>query len=155
MTKRTTMVVVVLVLRRRRRRRKDSELTSGMCKETNFPLTILSIFTSFSSIPRGVQIAFKNTMRELTRVTSRAVSTAVLRTHLARVLKPARVTAACFLAGVSERTVSPVVAAAASASSDLELEHTEVVGGVRVVVGKHVGGGCSAGQKLPWWDVDV
>jgi len=34
---------------------------------------------------------------------------------------------------VGKRAVSPVVAPAAGAAADLELEHPEVVGGVRVV----------------------
>lgn len=71
-------------------------------------------------------------------------------------------------------TVCPIMAPAATTSSDLELEHAELVGGVGVAIGVIVGGGVSgatvrqisvagavvdgggaAGEELPWWDWDV
>lgn len=157
MTKRTTVFNVVL--RRWRRRgwqKQNPELTGCMSKKANFPLTILTIFTSFSSVSRRVQPAFKNAVREFTRVAAFAVSAAVIRANFTGVLKPERVTAASLFARVSEGTVSPIVAAATCASPDFELIHAEVVGGVRIFLGKHVGGGVgglSAGEELSWWDV--
>jgi len=112
-------------------------------------------------------------MGELACIAAATLPAAVLRAHRPGVVKPARIAAASLLAGVCKRAVCPVVAPATSAATNLELEHAEFVGGVRVsdvirvvgvdvgqvlvqegVVGKHVGGG-AAREKLPWRDVDV
>lgn len=157
MTKRTTVLNVVLRRRRRRRWQKQNpELTGCMSKKANLPLTILTIFTRFSSVSGRVQPAFKNAVRKFTRVTAVAVSAAVIRANLTGVLEPERVAAASLFAGVSEGTVGPVVAAATCASADFELVHAEVVGGIGIFLGEHVGGGVgglSAGEELSWWDV--
>ena len=153
-----------------------------MCKEAHFSLAVLTVFACFGSVPRGVQPAFKDAMRELAAFSTAARATAVLRAHRAGVMKPPRVAAAGFFARVGKGTVGPIVAPAAGAPADLELVHPEVIGGVGVivgagvginrvvvrkeflekgVVGKHVaavkggGYGGAAGEELPWWDVNV
>lgn len=115
-------------------------------------------------------------MRELTCIAAAALPAPILRTHRPGVMKPARVAAASLLAGVCKRAVCPVMAPATSAATNLELEHAEFVGGIRVsdvirvigvhgfgvvevllqedVVGKHVRCG-AAREKLPWRDVKV
>lgn len=155
-----------------------------MCKEAHFSLTLLPILACFGSIPRRVQPALKHAVSELAAITTAAPAAAVLRTHSPGVVIPPRVPAPGLLARMCERTVGPVVAAAASAPTDLEFVHPEVVGGVRVigfivvggvgvcrvvvreefledgVVGEHVGGavvcgGDTAGEEFPWWDVNL
>lgn len=155
--------------------RQNPELARGVSEKANFSLAILPILASLSSIPRRVQPALKHPMRELTRIAAATLPAPILWTHRPRVMKPTRVTAASLLAGVCKRTVCPVMAPAASAPTNLELEHAEFVGGIRVsdiirvvgvhgfgvgevfveegVVGKHVGGG-AAHEELPWRDVN-
>lgn len=88
-----------------------------------------------------MQPALKNSVGEFTGFTAVAVSAAVIRTHLTGVLIPEGVTTACLFAWMGERAVSPVVAPATGASPDFELVHSEVVGGIRILVGKHVSDG--------------
>lgn len=154
-----------------------------MCKEAHFSLTLLPILACFGSVPCRVQPALKHAVSELAAIAPAAPAAAVLRTHRAGIVIPPRVAAPCLFARMCERAVGPVVAAAASAPTDLELVHPEVVGGVGVigfivvgvgvyrvvvreefledgVVGKHVGGavvcgGDTAGEEFPWWDVNV
>jgi hypothetical protein len=87
-------------------------------------------------------------MGKFTSIAAFAVSAAVIRTHLTGVLKPKGVTAACLFARMSERAICPVVTPATCASPDFELIHSEMVGGIWILVGKHVGGGglWSAGE---------
>jgi hypothetical protein len=86
-------------------------------------------------------------------------------------MKPPWITAACFFAGVCEWTISPVVAPTTSAPAYFEFVHTKMVRRVRIVgirvgiivwkeflkdgiVGKHVGGGATAGEEFSWWDIN-
>jgi len=155
---------------------QNPEFSRGVSEKANLSLAIFPILASLSSIPRRVQPALKNPVRELTCIAAATLPAAVLRAHRPGVMKPARVTAASLLAGVSKRAVGPVMAAAASAAANLELVHAEFVGGIRVsevirVVGVHVGevfveeglvgknvgggGGSAAAEELPWGDVNV
>lgn len=93
-----------------------------------------------------MQPAFKNAVGKLARVAAFAVSAPVIRTHLAGVLILQGVATAGLLAGMGEGTVGPVVTSASGASPDLEFVHTELIGGIWVFVGKHVGGGLSASE---------
>lgn len=123
-------------LRRRvmRIQRQNTKLARCVSKEAHFPLTIFPIFTCLSSVPSRVKPAFKHAVSKLTAVATATRAAAILRAHLARVMKPSGVTAASLFARMSKRAVSPVVAPASRAAANLELVHAEMVGGVRVRV---------------------
>jgi hypothetical protein len=74
-----------------------------------------------------VQPALKNSVSKLTAVAAAAAATAIVSTDCARVVIAARITAPCLFAGMCKRAVGPVMAAAAGAAADLELEHAKVV----------------------------
>jgi hypothetical protein len=87
-------------------------------------------------------------MGKFTSIAAFAVSAAIIKTHLTGVLIPKGVTTAGLFAWMSERAICPVVAPATCASPDFELIHSEMIGGIWILVGKHVGGGglWSAGE---------
>lgn len=119
-----------------------------MSKETNLALTVLPIFAGLRPVPGRVQPALEHTVSELTAIASAAPAAAILRAHLPGVVEPPGVTAAGLFSRVSERTVGPIVAAAAGAAAYLELVHAEVVGGVRVGVIRVVVSIVVVGQEL-------
>lgn len=95
---------------------------------------MLTVFTSFRTVTTRMQPTLENAVRETAHITTATIATvAKLGTNFARVVIPARVTATSLFAGMSERTVGPVVATATRAPSDLELVHPEMVAGVRIV----------------------
>lgn len=145
---------------------------------------MLAVFACLGSVPCRMQPALENTVRKLTAVAAATPAAAVVGAYCAGVVIAAGITAPGLFAGMGERAVGPVVAAAAGAAADLELEHAEVVGRVGVVVivvsvvGEelaeeglvgsreawrvvHVGGGryvlvsCrAAGEELSRWNVN-
>lgn len=105
-----------------------------MSKEAYLPLAILSILASFRPIPGRMQPALKNAMSEFTVIATAAPAASILRTNGTGVVVPSGVTSASFLARVSKRAVSPVMAPAAGAPPDLELIHAEMITGVGVSI---------------------
>jgi len=103
-----------------------------MREKANLPLAILPIFASLSPVASRVQPALKNTMRVLTVIPFAAAAFAKLRTNGAGIMVPPRIPSPSFLAGMSKRAVSPVVAPAPVAFTDLKLVHPEVIRRVRV-----------------------
>lgn len=95
---------------------------------------MLAVFACLGSVPCRMQPALENTVRKLTAVAAATPAAAVVGAYCAGVVIAAGITAPGLFAGMGERAVGPVVAAAAGAAADLELEHAEVVGRVGVVV---------------------
>ncbi|GER53306.1 hypothetical protein STAS_30820 [Striga asiatica] len=96
-----------------------------------------------------VEPALEDAVGELAGVGAWAGALAEVGADGAGVAEAAGVAAAGLLAGVGEGAVGPVVAAAAAALADLELEHTEVVRRVGVIVRVvGVGAGAGGGEEL-------
>lgn len=112
---------------------QNPELTWRVCEEAHLPLALLPVFASLGSVPGRVEPTLEHSVSELAAVAAAARPTAVVRAHGARIVVAARIPAAGLLAWVGEGAVGPVVAAAAGAAADLELEHAEVVGRVSVI----------------------
>lgn len=106
-----------------------------MSEETYFSLTVLTVFARFRTVTTRVEPTLENAVREAAQLTAATIAAAVakLGTDFAGVVIPARVAATSLFAGMSERTVGPVVATATRAPSDLEFVHPERVAGVRIV----------------------
>lgn len=111
---------------------QNPELMWRVCEKAHLSLALLPVFASLGSVPGRVEPTLEHSVRELAAVAAAARPTAVVRAHGARIVVAARIPAAGLLAWVGEGAVGPVVAAAAGAAADFELEHTEVVGGVGV-----------------------
>ena len=117
-----------------RGRWKNSQLTWIMSKETNLPLTMLTVFTSFRTVTTRMKPTLENPVSETAFITTATITvTAKLRAYFSGVVKPARVTATSLFTGMRERTVGPVMATATRAPSDLEFVHPEMVSSVRIL----------------------
>lgn len=155
-----------------------------MSKEADLSLTVLAVLACLGPVPGRVKPALKHSMSELTGIPAATTSTAIRRTDRAGVVMLPGISPASLLSRMSKRTVGPVMAAATSTPTNLELVHPEMVGRVRVrivvvvavigqellqeglvgrretrQVGVHVSGGTvlpvTAEEKLPRWDVNV
>lgn len=95
---------------------------------------MLTVFTSFRTVPTRVEPTLENTVSKAAFVATATITAvaAKLRAYFAGVVKPARVTTTSLFARMRERTVGPIVATAARAPSDLEFVHTKMVSGVRI-----------------------
>lgn len=115
-------------------RRQEAKLARGVGEEANLALAIAAVLTGLGAVPGRVEPALKHPVGELAVVAAAAHAAAPeLGAHGAGVVVPPGVPPAGLLAGVGERAVGPVVAAAAGAPADLELVHPEVVRRVGVV----------------------
>ena len=116
-------------------RRQHAKLLSGMSEKTDLSLTVFSIFAGFSSVSSWVKPTFKHPVCKLAVVTSATPTSPEIRADSPGVMVPPGVPPASLLSGMSEGTVSPVVAPAASAPANLELKHPKMIRGVGVGVG--------------------
>lgn len=166
-------------------RRQHTELTRRVSKEADLSLTVLAVLACLGPVPGRVKPALKHSMSELTGITAATTTTAIRRTDRAGVVMLPGISPASLLSRMSKRTVGPVMAAATSTPTNLELVHPEMVRRVRVRivvvvvavigqellqeglvgrretrrVGEHVSGGTvlpvTAEEELPRWDVNV
>lgn len=134
MVKRTSHQALIVFSTHARSLRENTKLARRVSEEANLSLAVLAIFTSFSSIARRVKPALKHTMSELTAISTATTTTSKLRTNGSRVMVLPGVSPASFFTGVGKRAVSPVMTAAASAATDLELIHAKIIRGVRIHV---------------------
>lgn len=117
-------------------RRQNSELFRSMSKKADLPLTILTVFARLGPVASRVKPTLKHPVGELAVISPAAAAAAKLGADGAGVMVPSGIPSASFLAGMGERAVGPVVAAAARAAAHLELVDAEMIGrvGVGVVV---------------------
>jgi hypothetical protein len=103
------------------------------------------------SVLGGVKPAFVNAVGIGAAVAAKADATLVIRTWHGKVAYRSGITATSVFCGVSKRTGTPIVDVALAASSDLEIEHAEVIGGV--FWGVELRGGKDSGWKALVWGV--
>lgn len=118
------------------RRRQNTKLTRSVSEEAYLSLAILAIFARLCSVPGWVKPTFKHAVCKLAAITSATTSAAaILRANGTGILMSARISPASLFSGVSEGTVGPVVATAASAWPDFELVHPEMIRRIRISIG--------------------
>lgn len=95
---------------------------------------MLTVFTSFCTVTTRMKPTLENTVRETSFLATATITTVAtkLGAYFAGVVKPARVTTTSFFTRMRERTVSPIMATATCAPSDLEFVHPKMVTGVRI-----------------------
>ena len=98
-------------------------------EETNQPVTSRPIRAHLRPVSCRVEPALEHSVSVLARVPALASSFPIVWARHGRVVEFTRVSPACFLSRVSERTLGPVVRTSARASLHFEVIHAKVVAG--------------------------
>ncbi|KAJ0911005.1 hypothetical protein HanRHA438_Chr06g0258481 [Helianthus annuus] len=85
------------------------QLLRRVCEKTHTPAAVYSILTRLSPVPVRMQPTLKNTMRKLTTITFFTTPFTKLWACGTGITVLPGITPACFFAGVSVRTVRPVM----------------------------------------------
>lgn len=101
----------------------------GVSEEADSAAASGSVFAEVGPVARRMEPAFEDAVRELTSVAPLAVPLLVIGAGGAGVVVLAGVTAASLLGRVGVGTLRPIVGPATWTDPDLELEHSEMVGG--------------------------
>lgn len=105
-----------------------------MSEEANLTLTVLPILARLGTVPGRVEPTLEDPVCKLAVIPAGASDAAsVVGADGGAVAEAAGVTPASLLTGVGEGAVGPVVAAAASATTDFEIVDPEVVSSIRIV----------------------